>query len=528
MNERGFWESELVNALDDELFSEAGMSWFSLQQVPRDVLGRTRLRELRRRANEILIDEFDATVQPVIKDPRMCRLLALWQPVFAKLAARTVYPIALRNPLEVASSLARRNDFELDLGLMLWARYYLDAEAQTRGLQRAIISYERLVDNWPVELARLRQRLGLTEGDDSAVGEYLSGELRHHRHSDRDIRAALERIPLLAETYGILEKWAATGSEDEADYQRLDAARQHLDALNPLLANMFEGERRDRKRRASSKAQADEIVARLDHRIDGLGGVVERLLSTVSDRSAVESSLKDALNRCVVLEERIARLERNGDESRAEIRRQVAELRGRDEDLARARDDTRNVGDQLKTVTRKYRSNQEILERERTKHKELRARLAQAEATVGHYRSALPSRILCWHHQDPSIRKGASWANHRQRRWQKKISTSRAPVILPFLTSTGTWKPTPMLLRAASIRPAITSNSDGAKVATLDRDFRQPLISRPMRTSPRAVPIRLSTTSNMAIPKAVVLPSTRLRSGGVRQRRRTLARLRLV
>src|SRR6476661_8750626 len=47
--------------------------------------------------------------------------------------------------------------------------------------------------------------------------------------------------------------------------------------------------------RASSKAQADEIVARLDHRIDGLGGVVERLLSTVSDRSAVESSLKDAL-----------------------------------------------------------------------------------------------------------------------------------------------------------------------------------------------------------------------------------------
>ena len=307
VNERGFWESELVNALDDELFSEAGMSWFSLQQVPWDVLGRTRLRELRRRANEILIDEFDATVQPVIKDPRMCRLLALWQPVFAKLAARTVYPIALRNPLEVASSLARRNDFELDLGLMLWARYYLDAEAQTRGLQRAIISYERLVDNWPVELARLRQRLGLTEGDDLAVGEYLSGELRHHRHSDRDIRAALERIPLLAETYGILEKWAATGSEDEADYQRLDAARQHLDALNPLLANMFEGERRDRKRRASSKAQADEIVARLDHRIDGLGGVVERLLSTVSDRSAVESSLKDALNRCVVLEERIAR-----------------------------------------------------------------------------------------------------------------------------------------------------------------------------------------------------------------------------
>jgi hypothetical protein len=482
VNERGFWESELVNALDDQLFSEMGMGWHSLRQVNWDGLARSRLRDLRRRANEILVDEFDAGVRPVIKDPRMCRLLALWQPVFAKLAARTVYPIALRNPLDVASSLARRNDFELDLGLMLWARYYLDAEAQTRGLQRAIISYERLVGNGPVEFATLRRRLDLTDevpgSNDAAVGDYLSAELRHHRHSDREVGAALEKLPLLAETYGILEAWAADGSEREPDYRRLDAARQHLDAMNPLLGDMFEGNRLEGKRRSSAKAQADEIVARFDVRIDELGrrfkkqlaeagertgavagavdlvrdvinplladvverdrleqerrasakaqadeivvhvdnrigelgrrvekliakagdrtdavvSTVETILGAVSDRSAIESALQEALKRSDALEQHIAELEQALDESKMETRRQIAELRGRDDDLDRTRDEVGAARDQLKIVTRKYRSTQEILERERKKHREFRDRLAQAEAMVAHYRRSLPWR----------------------------------------------------------------------------------------------------------------------------------------
>ena len=85
-NEKGHWESTVLadlNASANDLYA---------------------------RATSALASEFGDTGLPIVKDPRMCRLMRVWTPVFeeAKWSVRALLP--LRSPLEVVWSLKRRDD----------------------------------------------------------------------------------------------------------------------------------------------------------------------------------------------------------------------------------------------------------------------------------------------------------------------------------------------------------------------------------------------------------------------------------
>ena len=62
----------------------------------------------------------------VVKDPRICRLLPLWNALGERLARRFPRLFVLRDPEAVAASLQRRNGLDLAIGRALWARYTLD------------------------------------------------------------------------------------------------------------------------------------------------------------------------------------------------------------------------------------------------------------------------------------------------------------------------------------------------------------------------------------------------------------------
>ena len=78
----------------------------------------------------------------VIKDPRICRLVPFYIPVFAHLSIDARFLIVLRNPLAVASSHRRRDDMFLPFASMLWLAQMLDAARTTRCCRRTVVSYE--------------------------------------------------------------------------------------------------------------------------------------------------------------------------------------------------------------------------------------------------------------------------------------------------------------------------------------------------------------------------------------------------
>jgi hypothetical protein len=76
---------------------------------------------------------------------------------------------------------------------LLWLRHVLDAEADTRGMPRAVLDWSRFLDDWPASLQRVAEQLGLgwMRGDGwkcAEVTDFLSPELlRPGRHENRRI-----------------------------------------------------------------------------------------------------------------------------------------------------------------------------------------------------------------------------------------------------------------------------------------------------------------------------------------------------
>jgi hypothetical protein len=101
------------------------------------------------------------------------------------------YVICLRNPLDVARSLERRNDFPPEKAVKLWLAYVEVSLEHTAAQERIFVLYEDVMDNWRQELQRLGSFLGqphrADQGDvQRAVEDFIDQDLRHHLTSVGD------------------------------------------------------------------------------------------------------------------------------------------------------------------------------------------------------------------------------------------------------------------------------------------------------------------------------------------------------
>lgn len=406
INERGFWESEPINALNDEFLAELGSTWHGIDTLRLDHVSPAFRKKAAERAERVLIDEFDAGARPLIKDPRLCRLLPLWQPAVMELSSDVIYSIALRSPSAVAESLRRRNDFDPESSFLLWARYYLDAELHTRGSRRTVVAYDELVVDWRTSL---RQFAGLgleaTQDSDSQVDEYLSSALRHHRTADEQVFIDLEHLPPVLETYRALLDWATSGEEPDPDV--LDELRGQIDYVGGMVSRLVDNARLDRKRLASAKSsqmdaqrrvpadlaqlkasleKQSKAQSRLEERLEC---VAESLSEAIRERSSVEQLLIDtraeADARRAALEHELGASERDREALSAEL-----ETVRRDEQAAVAAlsAETDELRTELKDVKKKYRSTQHQLSRDRERLKRTDERLAEEQKALKEIRAS--------------------------------------------------------------------------------------------------------------------------------------------
>ena len=96
-----------------------------------------------------VLDALDAKRPWLIKEPRLCLLAQELLP----LLTRPVFVHVVRDPIEVADSLAARNGLDRAHALALWERYTRDGFAASRGWPRVLIDYASLVAD-PLGVAR--------------------------------------------------------------------------------------------------------------------------------------------------------------------------------------------------------------------------------------------------------------------------------------------------------------------------------------------------------------------------------------
>jgi hypothetical protein len=184
-NAKGYFEPWKIALFNDGRLRAGGTAWDDIFAFPYRPLATKAERTWLNRAEALFEEEYGEVRYPLLKDPRVTVLMPFWRTVLTELevAARCVIPV--RHPLAVAGSLARRNGFAPEKSVLIWTAYMLAAEAYTRGLPRAFVSYDGLLTDWRSEAARIEAAHGaplpkLTEAAGKAIDRFLTPELRHN------------------------------------------------------------------------------------------------------------------------------------------------------------------------------------------------------------------------------------------------------------------------------------------------------------------------------------------------------------
>lgn len=199
-NPRGHWESATLVGLHDQLLAALDSSWDDWRTPG------ARWKESDAAARfagplRLAVDEEYGNAQLIaLKDPRICRTLPYWMSILEKSGFRTAPLIIVRNPLEVAESLRIRDGISFEKAMLLWLRHNLDAEAETRHLQRNIVTYDALLEDWKLLAVQSAARLGIAwprQPTDAAsdVREFLDLELHNNRATQAELDAHTE-VPI--------------------------------------------------------------------------------------------------------------------------------------------------------------------------------------------------------------------------------------------------------------------------------------------------------------------------------------------
>ena len=193
-NPTGFWEHAGLVDVNERVLARIGSRnghrwpvWRDASTLDTGWESSTALRPIAWRAEAIIRLHFGGHDLWGWKDPRTCLTLPFWQ----RLVPNLRYVICVRNPNDVAMSLAERNGATPDEGYELWGRYMNAAIAGTVGQPRLIVRYESLLDRPQGEVQRLAQFLGRVErarepAVRAAIAAYLDEGLWHHRSTAGD------------------------------------------------------------------------------------------------------------------------------------------------------------------------------------------------------------------------------------------------------------------------------------------------------------------------------------------------------
>lgn len=185
VNAKGFWEHLGVFRINEQLYSALGRSRFDPREMPQNWQCLPAFRTAVSDARGLIERDFSPAHPWAIKDPRFCRTLPVWLEAMEQLGYQPRAVLVARNPRDVARSLQAQKWVDSPARSNLcWLQHMLEAERYTRGIPRAIIGYDALVDHWRTAVQNVADALdidwrdhGLTNQVD--IDAFIDQQQRH-------------------------------------------------------------------------------------------------------------------------------------------------------------------------------------------------------------------------------------------------------------------------------------------------------------------------------------------------------------
>jgi hypothetical protein len=226
-NTKGHFEPQDFAEMHDKILASVGSVWSDWREFPQTWFRSAEAQQYRLKLMALFLENYGDAVFSIVKEPRMCRILPLWDGVFEDLKAKPVFCFIDRDPLEVAASLRARDGSSLTDGLLYYVRNHLDAERATRTRRRTFVSYDTLLSNWPKTIRFAGEKLGIpfsiSKSQESAVDSFLEPALCHQGFNIPHYpKGALYNM-----AYVVHEAFSglASGGSEEPTRRRLDELR---------------------------------------------------------------------------------------------------------------------------------------------------------------------------------------------------------------------------------------------------------------------------------------------------------------
>ncbi len=201
-NPRGFWEHECIKDINERIFSKFKRTWDSTLPLPPGWHLSDDARPFRKEASRLVKEKFSGKKIWAWKDPRASLTFDLWKDVLKEMGIGLAVLFALRNPLDVARSLEKRNGFPHDKSFGIWFNYNLAALLTSTDLTRVFISYDRFLEDWEGEMKRCAKGFGIKWPEDDGelkneMKSFIRPGLRHSQSAMEDLEAASAPRPLI-------------------------------------------------------------------------------------------------------------------------------------------------------------------------------------------------------------------------------------------------------------------------------------------------------------------------------------------
>jgi hypothetical protein len=333
------WQCAPLAALNERLLALLGLRWDALVPSPDRWLERPAIRALAAEADALIAHQFGAATHIVLCDPRLAITAPFWRERLAAADYDVTAVLMIRRPAEVAASLAKREPVAPEKSLALWLHYLVAAEAGTRGLSRALVTYDRLLDapagvlahvmsdaRFSLRLERQEREAALMSirpdfkrcGEERApaAGVLSSGidgvlEDGYRRLAElapgTDPRQAVETLAQAASTalQQAIPPWLARElGNDRACAEALAVAARDATERADRLATELAGARAIAEARAGEAAALGAQIealsrtgsgGRLDASLAGLQGDVARIAQALADAPLREQALADEI-----------------------------------------------------------------------------------------------------------------------------------------------------------------------------------------------------------------------------------------
>lgn len=243
-NPKGFWENIKILNLHEKILESLGTSWDDIHRIDPTLCKSHILASYKEELISLIHSEFDSSQIWGWKDPRTCLLLPLWIETLTELNIPVNFIITIRNPLEVARSLSKRNGFSMEKGFLLWYKYTFLALKNSQGFPRVIVNYDTFVSNWRTDLIYLSSKLNIALPNDfdqfeSDLNTFITPSLRHNKVTQKD---DIQNLP-----EPIQKLYTDLSDCTEVD-NKLNKEIWSLSELSSLISNYYDQEEKTKFR----------------------------------------------------------------------------------------------------------------------------------------------------------------------------------------------------------------------------------------------------------------------------------------